>query len=192
MIAWLSGKVVSVSGSYIILNCNGVGYQLLCSNSLLQEISIGSAKEILIYTDVKEDAINLYGFVDDLEKQVFLLLITVKGVGAKTASEILSKVDKSQLIKAISSQDLTKLNSIKGIGKKTAELIIVELRDKIKLLLSEVGESTGFVFDEAIETLMALGFNNRTASQALDRARSLNDLTNSDTATLVKVALKYV
>ena len=131
MISYLRGTVFHQSGTSITLDVAGVGYELVCSTSCLEAIAGEDEVQIIVYTDVREDAIKLYGFVDQLEKQVFQLLLKVKGVGAKSASEILSQVDKHDLLRLIGSGDSSRLCTVKGIGKKTADRIVLELKDQV-------------------------------------------------------------
>ncbi|MBN8551200.1 MAG: Holliday junction branch migration protein RuvA, partial [Deltaproteobacteria bacterium] len=126
MFAKLKGIVDEVEASRVTLDVNGVGYELFCSGGCVSQLERGREAAIIVFTDVNENSIRLYGFADALEKQVFLLLTTVKGVGSRTAMEIVSCVDKVELLRAIAAQDLKRLQSIKGVGKKTSERIVVE------------------------------------------------------------------
>ena len=112
MISSLKGTVAEISGAQVTLEVHGVGYELRCSQACLAALSEGQAAALVVYTDVKEDSISLYGFADRLEKQVFLLLTKVKGVGARTASDILSRVDKVELLRIIGAGDLARLQAV--------------------------------------------------------------------------------
>src|SRR5262245_52116349 len=101
MIGQLSGTVTQLFGQVVLLDVGGVGYEVHCSFACVQRLSVGATATIVVHTDVKEDSIRLYGFDDYLEKQVFLLLTKVTGVGAKSASEIVSHMDKLELLRAI-------------------------------------------------------------------------------------------
>ena len=199
MIAQLVGTVESVAGDVVVIDVNGVGYEVNCSRNAVAALGVGETVTVIIHTEVREDALTLYGFEDHLEKRVFLLLKTVKGVGAKSASEVLSSVDKHELLRAIGASDVTRLQAVKGIGKKTAERIIVELRDKVgdyaksgkRSLAASVEQSQVSPVDEAAEALCALGFSKKQAQDAVSKV--VPQLTGSeDSGHIVKQALQYV
>ena len=200
MIAWLSGKVLQVSGYQVTLDVQGVGYELLASARLVERLELGASAQVVVYTDVREDSIRLFGFADHLEKQVFLLLLEVKGVGPRTSAEILSHIDKRDLLRVISSGNVAELQRVKGIGKKTAERIVVELKDKVGTLvverniptLSSVDNERQPV-DEAIEALQALGFMKRDAERAVDAAlKQGSPLSKPQAGDIVREALRFV
>jgi holliday junction DNA helicase RuvA len=200
MIASLKGTVSEISGSFVTLEVQGVGYQVRCSYNSLARLSLGSEVSLVVYTDVREDSINLYGFEDRLEKQVFLLLTRVKGVGAKSASDIISRVDKLELLRAIGAGDLHKLQAVKGIGKKTAERIIVELKDKVAEFAQEEGEMRVHIereqdgpFEDAIQALVALGFGRKEAERAVQQVRGATaGVQPPDSGQVVKEALRFI
>jgi holliday junction DNA helicase RuvA len=199
MIGRLTGEVAEVHGRTVLLDVSGVGYEVECSAMCVQSFAVGQRVSCIIYTEVREDVLRLYGFLDRLEKQVFLLLLKVKGVGVKTAADIVSQVDKQSLLRMIGVQDSRGLTSIKGLGKKTAERIILELKDKVsefvmlERVVSEVGGSDQGVQGEALAALCALGFSveqSRTALRRLNEGVSVPHF--SDAGELVSAALKYV
>lgn len=198
MIASLSGKISDISGNFVVVDVGGVGYEVFCSYNAVQKLQLGADHSLVIYTDVKEDSINLYGFEDKQEKQVFLLLLKVKGVGAKTASQIISRANKLDLLRAIGNNDLTKLQAVKGIGKKMAERIIVELRDQVSEFVMEttadghvnIMEITG-PYDDAIRVLQALGFSKKEAEMSVGKVRNTGGV-KEDSGEIVKEALRYV
>jgi len=199
MIARLVGKVVDLSGNVVVLDAAGVGYEVACTSDCVSKLVLGESAELVIYTEVREDNIRLFGFEDKLEKQTFLLLTRVKGVGARTASEIISRVNKKELLRLISAGDLTTLQSIKGIGKKTAERIVVELKDKVgDFALEGQAERMGIErinvpFQDAIDALTALGFTQFEAEEAISQAKgALPGLAELPAGELVREALKYV
>jgi len=199
MIAWLHGTVVDVAGSTVTLNVHGVGYELLCSAHCVAGLEAGNDATIVVYTDVKEDSIRLYGFADPLEKQVFRLLTRVKGLGAKSASDIVSRIDKRELLRAIGAGDVVKLQQLRGVGKKTAERIVVELKDRVAEYALGREESTGRTdeggpFEEALAALQALGFSGREAEQAVRQVRAALPGGGSvpDSGEVVRQALRFV
>ncbi len=131
MIGYLKGTVLFVESNSILLDTNGVGYQIFVSKTDLNNYTIGQACEFFIHTNVKEDAIELYGFAKFEQKEFFLLLTSVSGVGNKIALTILSSMNLNNLCQAILQKDINLLSSIPGIGKKTAERLSLELKDKV-------------------------------------------------------------
>lgn len=202
MISKLKGQIESISGNIAVIDVQGVGYEVHCTRNCLSNCQPGKKSEIIIYTEVKEDLIRLFGFEDQYEKQVFSLLMQVKGIGPRTACELISKVDKTELVRYIGRSELSKLQSVKGIGKKTAERIIVELRDKIGDYVMEgrvkstinIELETYNPHDEAIMALIALGFSKKDAERAIEKTRSIiaGGRTAIEAGEIVKEALKYV
>lgn len=200
MIAQLSGKVISRSGETLVVDVGGVGYEVMATSFLAAEVEEGINTKIFVYTDVREDSISLYGFKDYLEKQVFLLLTRVNGIGAKSASQIVSKIDKLELLRLIGAGDLHKLQSVKGIGKKTAERILVELRDQVlkKFLENsqsfEIEKSDFEPYEDAIRGLQALGFTRPQAQEAVNKVRTGPGAGQpiKDSGEIIKEALRFV
>lgn len=182
MIAYLSGKLLEKEANTVIVDVNGVGYEVLIPLSTFYELGeIGSDVELRIFTLVREDALSLFGFKTMREKELFLKLISVSGIGAKSAIGILSGMSADEIINAIRSNNLVRLNSIPGIGKKTAERIVIELRDKINTISagtpSEVKTSDtaavpsgNDVYDDAVSALTNLGYQRQAAEKALNQA----------------------
>ena len=196
MISWLKGKVLETSDNIAILDVSGVGYEIICSRQCMSTLMQQPEASVTIYTDVHQDSIRLYGFADKLEKQVFLLLKQVKGMGAKTASEVVSNVDKLELLRIIGSSNLTKLQTIRGIGKKTAERIVVELRDKVGQFAVDrqsnmtIEKHVAVPASEAVDALCALGFTRKEAEAAVRAVNGIERLT--DTGEIVREALRFV
>ena len=137
MIGKLSGRIDSISGSHVILDVNGVGYVVACSARTLRNIgAIGEAASLRIETQVREDAINLFGFADTAEQDWFRLLTTVQGVGAKVALAILGVISPEQLPHVIASQDKAALTQTDGVGPKLALRLVTELKDKVSTFMS--------------------------------------------------------
>jgi Holliday junction DNA helicase RuvA len=143
MIARLDG-VLWRDGDQVIVDCNGVGYEVTCSQYTLGSLPPNGERVVLrVYTQVRETDIALYGFIDPQERGLFDLLITVKNVGPATAISILSGSSPRDIAALISREDVAGLTRIKGIGKKTAELLVVELREKCELLVMSWTQSGG-------------------------------------------------
>ena len=167
MFAFLEGTIAYKQDNTVIVNVGGVGYELCVSNYTIYALpGVNETARVLTYLQVKEDGVCLYGFATSEEKDLFLKLITVSGVGPKGAIGILSNISMQDLIKAISLNDIKVLSSIKGIGKKTAERIAIELKDKVSFEGSfdapEQIVDTKAV-DEAIVVLVSLGVNKNEA-----------------------------
>ena len=182
MIGYLKGKVKYLDPDYVLLEVNGVGYEIVCSGaafSRLSGVKPGEDGEVYTYLKVSEDDVTLFGFADVNEKQLFLKLTSVQGVGAKMAIAILSSMKPSEVSEAIATADSKRLSAVKGVGKKTAERIILELHGKIsadELLGAEsVGRAQSASFagdDEAVAALMGLGFTKQESARAVERARA--------------------
>lgn len=203
MISQLKGTVDSINSSKATIDVAGVGYEVHCSARCLAAMELGKPVIVTIYTYVREDAITLFGFEDGLEKQVFLFLTSVQGVGPKSAAEIISNIDKRDLLRTISTADATQLQRIKGVGKKLSERIIVELKDKVSDFVQgrvdksekQEGRPLGFettAVDDAISALEALGFQRRDAEKAVQQAQSGRESSVIDSGQLVRDALRYV
>lgn len=194
MIAYLKGKFTSKNPSNIIIDVNGIGYEVHISLNTYSAVL--SLEEGLLFTHllIKEDAHLLYGFADVKEKDIFLALLSVSGIGANTARLILSYMKPDEIIAAIIRGDSHSLEKIKGIGKKTAERTILELKDKIGKQsannISVVVEQGISVKTEAIEALQALGIHRTMAEQAV--SKSLQAEPEIQLEELIKKALKSI
>jgi len=170
MISHLTGKVILIGNRFVVLETNGVGYKLFATAETLQ--GLGKKTEtasLWTYLAVRENALDLYGFIEKEELDFFELLITISGIGPKTALGILNVTTLRSLRQAISSGDSGNLTKVSGIGRKIAEKIVLELRDKIEL--EESDKDTGDMRNEsdALEGLKALGYNEREAREALKK-----------------------
>jgi len=177
MIARISGNLVYKSPSYLILDANGVGYRVFIPLTTFYDIpELGQTVTLNIYTHVKQDAINLFGFYTSEEREIFQLLLAVNGIGPKLALNVLSGIAARELIKALSEGNLKRLLNIPGVGKKMAERIILELRDKALKLWNQTAE-TSIISDlpmadlreDALSALINLGYKSNVASDALDK-----------------------
>ena len=169
MINFVTGEIVAKNENSVVLDYNGMGFEIFVSTtSLVSMGQIGDNARLFTYMNVKEDEISLFGFLTLEEKNMFLKLITVSGVGPKMALGILSGLSLSDLAVAIKGEDIKLLSTIKGLGKKTAERLVLELKDKIDLVgfatvNAAVEEVNVNMVDEATEALVALGISKNEA-----------------------------
>ena len=179
MIGHLSGKLLEKNASSVIVDVGGVGYEVSIPLSTFYELGdVGSDVQLRIYTYVREDAIQLFGFKSNRERELYLRLISVQGVGAKSGITMLSGMSADEIIKAIRTNDLARLTSIPGVGRKTAERLVIELRDKVGELEHGMSadKSTGTllpadaVFNDALSALTNLGYQRSLAEKALKEA----------------------
>lgn len=194
MIAQLAGALAYKSPEHLVVDVQGVGYQVLVSlNSFYRLPEVGGPVRLLIHTHVREDALQLYGFVDREEKELFLLLTSVSGIGPRLALNILSGTPTNELLDALEAGDLVRLVAIPGVGKKTAERLVLELRDKIKLVRSarsaESGQPATGLEAEAVSALVNLGYRRNEAERAVKGACAAGA---NDLEAVIRTALKRV
>ena len=166
MIEYLKGEIAELTPATAVIDCNGVGYAASISLNTYSAIQGKKTCKLYIYEAIREDAYTLFGFADRQERELFLLLISVSGIGGNTARMILSALSPSELINVISNENANLLKSVKGIGLKTAQRIIVDLKDKIKtgaVAAANIGGTATLpanneVMDEAVAALTMLGF----------------------------------
>ena len=176
MIAHLSGQIIHRSEDSIILDVQGVGYEIFLSAVSLEKLqNVSESVSLVIYTAVREDNITLFGFLNYAEKRLFLKLLSVSGIGPKLSMSILAGMPSQDLIDAIHREDLVRLTSISGIGKKTAERIILELKDKLLDLSThssspeERRSRKSGLPEDLISALVNLGYNRNEIEKRLDR-----------------------
>jgi Holliday junction DNA helicase RuvA len=204
MISRLKGAVVEIDGDVVVLDVRGVGYSVTCTASLLTTLAVDVEACITTHTDVKEDAIRIFGFESKSERRVFQLLTKVSGMGPRSAVDVLSNVPARDLLRAIGVGDVQALMKIKGVGKKKAERIVVELKDLVVSLGVEarpynelVDKDASFAVSnedshvDAIVTLEVLGFSRRDAEAAVGRAVASFPQINT-AGEVVREALKFV
>jgi len=194
MIAQLSGLLALKSPEQLIIDVGGVGYHVLVSlHSFYKLPDAGAPVRLLIHTHVREDALQLFGFLEREEKELFLLLTGVSGIGPRLAMNILSGRPTQELLEALDAGDLGRLVAIPGIGKKTAERLVLELRDKIKNLRMQPEFTAGTVATgvdaEAISALVNLGYKRADAERAVKAAQAAGA---NDIETIIRAALKRV
>lgn len=176
MIAWLKGTVKEKIGDRVIIDQGGVGYEVLLPSRLAKDSMVsGTICEFYIYTYVREDVLSLFGFGSWKERELFLELIKVSGIGAKTAMGILSQFEPATLVQAITTRNTQAISSVKGIGKKAAEKIVIELSDRLKTfgilsLGSEVTiSSTSSPHSDLVSALTNLGYKRPAIDMALSK-----------------------
>ncbi|OGH15927.1 MAG: Holliday junction DNA helicase RuvA [Candidatus Levybacteria bacterium RIFCSPHIGHO2_02_FULL_40_18] len=187
MIGYLSGSAIIRDDPYLIIDVNGVGYKTHAASDVLSSISIGSNLKLFIYTHVREDVLELYGFSKYSDLKLFELIITVPGVGPRTAIAIFSNGTGDEITKAIIDADVTFFSGIPRLGTKNAQKIIIELKNKVGgRELDLAGVSNG-ERNELVSALKAFGFTTKEINEAIrntDRATSVEEQ--------IKAALKYL
>ncbi|MEO8710777.1 MAG: Holliday junction branch migration protein RuvA [Parafilimonas sp.] len=191
MIAFVNGKFVTRLPSQVIVDVNGVGYDLQISLNTYSAISNKEGGKLFTYLHITENAQTLYGFYDLEEKELFLQLISISGVGASTARMMLSGLKPEEIIKCIVNNNTRQLESIKGIGKKTAERIVLELKDKLSRQQTSQPDTAyplNTVESDALNALIALGIQKNIAESAIKKVLSSGN--NSSVENIIKLALK--
>jgi Holliday junction DNA helicase RuvA len=197
MIDYITGKLVYKQGNIAILENNGIGYKINITIQTFEKLP-DLGETIKLYTNyfLKDEQFFLYGFFDNLEREAFNLLSSINGIGAKTALMILSSVNVTELYKLITQQNVNSFKKMPGIGQKTAERIIFELKDKIRNLSTDtlsLGSSDNLnkTQNEAIQALIALGYNKASAEKAVNEAlRELNE-NELTIENLIKKSLRF-
>ena len=177
MIEYIKGEISDLTPTYCVLETNGIGYMLNISLVTYQELQGQSAARLYVYENIREDAHVLYGFLTKAERELFLLLISVSGVGAATARMILSSFTVAELQEVIATGNVNAIKSVKGIGLKSAQRIIVDLKDKIQLGIRNEELGMGNVssmansenMEEAVAALVALGFQKAASVKVVEK-----------------------
>jgi holliday junction DNA helicase RuvA len=196
MYEFIEGVIEHANPAFIVINANGIGYHLQISINTFEKTRGLKQVRILTHLAVKEDGHFLYGFFDEMERQLFRQLIMVNGVGTNTARMILSGQSPSEIISAISTGNIAMLKSVKGVGPKTAQRIILELQDKVMRMatpgeLASMPSQSGRNFEEALLALQALGFQRSLAEKALLKTTNNHQLQLS-VEDMIKQALKML
>ncbi|TRO64231.1 Holliday junction branch migration protein RuvA [Christiangramia sabulilitoris] len=191
MIHHLKGQLIEKNPTYVVIECNGIGYTVNISLHTYSLIPESEAVNLYTYLQVKEDSHTLYGFVEKSEREIFKLLISVSGVGTSTARMMLSSLQPREVTEAIAKGDVPTIQSVKGIGAKTAQRVILDLKDKV---LKVLGDDEVFVSqnntnkEEALSALEILGYNRRQAVKVVEKI--LKDVPESTVESIIKLALK--
>jgi len=188
MIDFLEGTIEELTEKYLLLNVNGTGYGLTITAAATDHLRKQSGiARVYTYMSVSENGVALYGFSSREEKEIFLALISVEGIGPKAGTNILSNINPDALRKAIASGDEAGLTRVPGLGPKKAQRMIVELKDKFKMYASAQDEFTPD--EEYLQALLALGFNYQKAREALRQAM-MSAKDNTGKEDILKEALK--
>ena len=190
MITQIIGRLVEKTPTQVVIDCNGVGYAVNISLYTFSQINDGENIKLYTHLQVREDSHTLFGFNTTIERSVFLLLISVSGIGSSTAIMMLSSLEPLQIQRAIISDDLNTIKSVKGIGLKTAQRVLIELKDKM-LNLQVEGEIQNFgnntIKDEALSALEVLGYTRKQSERILDSI--IQSAPESSVEELIKEAL---
>ena len=191
MIEYITGKISELTPASAVIECNGIGYFLNISLTTYSALSQNTATKLFVYESIREDAHVLFGFISRRERDLFLLLISVSGVGPNTARMILSSLSAPELEQVIVSENVNILKSVKGIGAKTAQRIIVDLKDKIK-----PGDNTLNISMpqnqevQAVAALVMLGFPQTASMKVVQKL--LNESPTLKVEAIIKAALKML
>jgi len=191
MIAHLQGKLVEKTPTQVVIDCNGVGYQVNISLHTYSLLPATDFIKLFTHLQIKEDSHTLFGFAEKSEREIFRLLLSVSGIGASIARTMLSSLDPKQITNAIASADVITIQSIKGIGSKTAQRVILDLKEKVLKLydLDEVSMShSNTNRDEALSALEVLGFVRKTSERVIEKI--IKDAPDSSVESIIKQALK--
>lgn len=189
MIAYLEGKIIKKGKDFVVVKTSGVGYKVFVNSALLSELMTGEVVELFIYHHITEQSSSLFGLKNEDEQEFFEMVLSVSGIGPKTALNVLSSASIHEIKNSIASGDPSLLNKVSGIGPKTAERVVLELRNKIgHIEMSSHKEShmNGFASGDEIDALISLGYS---MTQARDALRSI-DKDISDSGERIKEALK--
>ena len=191
MITQLQGKLVEKNPTNVVIDCNGIGYFVNISLNTYAALPEGEAIKLYTYLQIKEDAHTLYGFLTKAEREVFVLLISVSGVGAGTARMMLSSLTAAQVRNAIVNGEVATIQSVKGIGAKTAQRVVLDLKDKILKLQDFADTPISAVSthkEEALAALEVLGFMRKQAEKVVDKIVQASEALSVED--IIKQALK--
>ena len=190
MITQIIGRLVEKLPTHVVIDCQGVGYQVNISLHTFSQLSDDENIKLYTHLQIKEDSHTLFGFFTTLERSVFRLLLSVSGIGASTARTMLSSLEPQQIQRAIIAEDLATIKSVKGIGLKTAQRVLIELKDKM-LNLFEGEEIQPFpnntIKEEALSALEVLGYSRKQSEKVIDNA--IQSAPDSSVEDLIKAAL---
>ena len=198
MIEYIKGEITDLTPTYCVLETNGIGYMLNISLVTYQELQGQSATRLYVYENIREDAHVLYGFLTKEERELFLLLISVSGVGAATARMILSSFTAMELQEVIATGNVNAIKSVKGIGLKSAQRIIVDLKDKVGSVMHNaqctmhngLSIASTETQEEAVAALVALGFQRAASVKVVEKL--LKEDASMPVAKIIKRALAMI
>ena len=194
MIDQISGKIISINDNYVVLEVGGLGIKVNISANFASKLVNEDLITLVTYLNVREDALDLYGFKNDSERNLFLMLISISGIGPKLAVSILSGVELEELKSNILSGDIKSLTSIPGVGAKTAKRIIIELKDKLsKTTTTELGFEDDFaskISKDVLSALVGLGYSESMAKEVIKRINPAKS--NKSIESLIKESLKIL
>jgi Holliday junction DNA helicase RuvA len=199
MYSYIKGELVKITDDMVVVENNGIGYKIICPFALSSKLGhVGTDVCVWLYQSVREDDISLYGFSEPEQKDMFLLLITVSGIGPKVAHSICSQLTPDKFALAVMGSDVKALTGVKGLGKKGAERIVLELKDKLKdmnannpsVVVASDGDNdtviSSSVAADAVEALMVLGYKQADAANAVSSVYS----EDMDLQSVIRSALK--
>jgi len=190
MITQLTGKLIEKYPTHLVIDCNGLGYEVHISLHTYGQLPDAEAIKLYTHLQIREDAHTLYGFFTQSERALFRLLIGVSGIGASTARTMLSSMEPQTIQRAIVSEEVKTIQSIKGIGLKTAQRVIIDLQDKVKTLpeMEEIQSIPGnTIKEEALSALEVLGYPRRSSEKVIDNL--IQSSTEATVEGLIKAAL---
>lgn len=192
MIDYITGEIAELTPASVTIDNRGIGYFIQISLNTYSALNGQKSAKLFIHEAIREDAYQLYGFVEKRERELFLLLISVSGIGAGTARMILSAMSPSELESVIASGNSDMLKTVKGIGLKTAQRVIIDLKDKIKLGASDLASPIvdSKITEEAVAALVMLGFPQAASLKVVSKI--LKDKPNSTIEEVLKLALKML
>ena len=196
MIYQVSGSIISKHKDFVVIMVGGFGIKVASTKHTIDSIKLDAKIQLYTYLHVREDALDLYGFHSTLEREIFLLLIGISGIGPKLGITILSGILPDELKEKVVSGDIGALTAIPGVGAKTAKRIIIELKDKF---IKNGNEGLGFndnlshkIYDDAFNALSSLGYNTHQSKKALGQILKDKDAQNHSIENIIKAALKHL
>lgn len=195
MIAQLSGSIVQIGAASVVLDVHGVGYRVQLTAAHALELRTGEPATVVTELVVRDDALQLYGFRNASEREVFGLLTTVSGVGPKSAMAVLGQLSPAELAEAVANDNERAFKSVPGVGPKTAKLILLQLKGKLAVSQPTVVEAapqptTSVVADDVIEALVGLGTQQKQAAAAVETVLERDDAEHLDVQSLLRAALQ--
>ena len=194
MISQISGKLISLNEGFVIIELGGLGLKVNMSTSSIRNFKLNEIVSLVTHLHVREDALDLFGFINESGKKLFLMLISISGIGPKLGMTILSGIEPEKLKSCIISGDVKTLTSISGVGAKTAKRIIIELKDKFSKVDDEnLGfndEKDSEIFNNILNALISLGYSELESKKVIEKLSLLNsDKNDKKIETLIKEAL---